>query len=141
MDAPSTRYFSRRSAGLSAFRAWDGKFTLQSGGDFTMPRDDSTYRAPPYFANINLHQLGAGYDHHVYFTHNCPYGEIFHEATGRWQINPLLLPSGDQPGSRYRVFVNLPSHGVEAAVGYDFIPDENKAGAERDRCSLNDGGL
>lgn len=117
--------------------AWDGKFTLQSGDNFTMQRDDSTYRATPYIANIDLHQLGAGYDHHVYFTHSYPYGEIFHKVTGRWQINPKLLPSGDQPGNRYRVFVHLPSHGAEAAIGYDFIPGENTAGAEPDHCSIN----
>ncbi|MEW2404767.1 hypothetical protein ACIPJQ_07830 [Streptomyces griseoviridis] len=42
-----------------------------------MERDDYTYRATPYIAPIDLHQLGAGYDHHVYFTHNYPDTDYF----------------------------------------------------------------
>lgn len=45
--------------------------------NITMERDDYTYRATPYIAPIDLHQLGAGYDHHVYFTHNYPDTDYF----------------------------------------------------------------
>lgn len=119
--------------------AWDGKFTLQVGDNITTQRTDSSFRATPYIANIDLHQLGAGYDHHVYFTHSYDYGEVFHQVTGRWQVNPKSLPSGDQPGERYKVYVHLPSHGAEATVRYDFIPGDNAAGAQPDYCNVNQG--
>ncbi|MGW0120746.1 hypothetical protein [Streptomyces sp. NPDC003327] len=115
----------------------DGKFTLQAGDNITMLRDDGTFRATPYLAPIDVHQLGAGYDHHVWFTHNYDYNEPFHKVTGRWQVNQEKLPSGDQPGQRYKVFVHLPSHGAEAVVRYDFIPGDNTAGAKADYCNVN----
>ncbi|MCX4984126.1 hypothetical protein [Streptomyces sp. NBC_00572] len=115
----------------------DGKFTLQSGDNITTLRNDGTYRATPYIANIDLHQLGAGYDHHVYFTHSYDYSQPFHRVTGRWQVNQKKLPSGDQPGQRYKVYLHLPSHAAEAVVRYDFIPGENTAGAKADFCNVN----
>ncbi|MFF9688566.1 hypothetical protein [Streptomyces sp. NPDC014623] len=118
---------------------WDGKFTLQSGDNITTLREDGSFRATPYIANIDLHQLGAGYDHHVYFTHSYEYSENFHRVTGRWQVNQNNLPSGDQPGQRYKVYVHLPSHGAEAVVRYDFIPGDNTAGAKPDYCNVNQG--
>ncbi|MEV4880445.1 hypothetical protein [Streptomyces cyaneofuscatus] len=117
----------------------DGKFTLQTGDNITMLRDDGTFRATPYIAPIDLHQLGAGYDHHVYFTHSYPYTDNFHKVTGRWEVNPSKLPSGDKFGQRYKVFVHLPSHGAEAIVRYDFIPGGNTAGAKPDYCNINQG--
>ncbi|MFG2566474.1 hypothetical protein ACGFR6_13650 [Streptomyces sp. NPDC048567] len=117
----------------------DGKFTLQVGDNITTRRNDGSYRATPYIANIDLHQLGAGFDRHVYFTHSYGYGEVFHQVTGRWQVHPSSLPSGDQPGERYKVFVHLPSHGAEATVRYDFIPGDNTAGAQADFCNVNQG--
>ena len=126
--------------GCGDFEAYeDGKFTLQVGDNITVQRDDSSYRATPYIANIDLHQLGAGYDHHVYFTHSYDYGKVFHQVTGRWQVNPASLPSGDQPGERYKVYVHLPGHGAEATVRYDFIPGDNTAGAKADYCNVNQG--
>lgn len=119
--------------------AWDGKFTLQVGDNFTMQRDDYSYRATPYIANIDLHQLGAGYDHHVYFTHSYDYAQVFHRVTGRWQVNQKSLPSGDDIGQRYKVYVHLPSHGAEATVRYDFVPGDNTSGAEPDYCNINQG--
>lgn len=117
----------------------DGKFTLQTGDNITMLRDDGTFRATPYIAPIDLHQLGAGYDHHVYFTHSYPDTDYFHKVTGRWQVNQAKLPSGDQPGQRYKVWIHLPSHGAEAIVRYNFIPGDNTAGAEADYCRVNQG--
>ncbi|WP_158710957.1 hypothetical protein [Streptomyces albus] len=117
----------------------DGKFTLQTGDNITTLRDDGTFRATPYLAPIDLHQLGAGYDHHVYFTHSYGDTDYFHKITGRWQVNQAKLPSGDQPGQRYKVFVHLPSHGAEAVVRYNFIPGDNTSGAEPDYCRVNQG--
>ncbi|MFF0459167.1 hypothetical protein [Streptomyces mexicanus] len=117
--------------------AADGKFTLQAGDNIATLRDDGTFRATPYLAPIDLHQLGAGYDHHVYFTHSYPDTDYYHKITGRWQVNPAKLPSGDQPGQRYKVFLHLPSHGAEAIVRYNFIPGDNTIGAKPDYCRVN----
>ncbi|MEU9362573.1 hypothetical protein AB0D35_31455 [Streptomyces sp. NPDC048301] len=118
----------------------DGKFTLQSGDSITMEREDGSFRATPYIAPIDLHQLGAGYDHHVYFTHSYDYSsQPFHRITGRWQVNQHKLPSGDQPGQRYKVYLHLPSHGAEAVVRYDFVPGDNTEGAKPDYCNVNQG--
>ncbi|MFC9129091.1 hypothetical protein ACFT4A_19870 [Streptomyces sp. NPDC057099] len=117
----------------------DGKFTLQAGDNITTLRDDGTFRATPYLAPIDLHQLGAGYDHHVYFTHSYGDTDYFHKVTGRWEVNQAKLPSGDQPGQRYKVYVHLPSHGAEAVVRYNFIPGDNTAGAKSDYCRVNQG--
>ncbi|MDT7840158.1 transglycosylase SLT domain-containing protein [Streptomyces justiciae] len=119
--------------------AYDGKFTLQTGDSITMKRDDGTFRATPYIAPIDLHQLGAGYDHHVWFTHSYGDTDYFHKITGRWEVNPAKLPSGDQPGQRYKVYIHLPSHGAEAIVRYNFIPGDNAFGAEADYCRVNQG--
>lgn len=119
--------------------AADGKFTLQAGDNITMLRDNGTFRATPYLAPIDLHQLGAGYDHHVYFTHNYPDTDYFHKITGRWEVNQAKLPSGDQPGQRYKIYLHLPSHGAEAVVRYNFIPGDNTAGAKADYCNVNQG--
>ncbi|MEU6541492.1 hypothetical protein [Streptomyces sp. NPDC047000] len=117
--------------------ATDGKFTLQTGDNITMQRDDTTWRATPYIAQIDIHQLGAGYDNHIYFTHSYPAGDIFHKVTGRWELNQARLPAGDQPGKRYDVFAHLPSHGGQANVKYNFIPGDNTVGAEADYCHVN----
>ncbi|MFE1958458.1 hypothetical protein [Streptomyces sp. NPDC059479] len=117
----------------------DGKFTLQTGDNITMLRDDGTFRATPYLAPIDLHQLGAGYDHHVYFTHSYGDTDYFHKVTGRWEVNQDKLPSGDQPGQRYKVYVHLPSHGAEAVVRYNLIPGDNTVGAKSDYCNVNQG--
>ncbi|MGW4435509.1 hypothetical protein ACWELO_07075 [Streptomyces sp. NPDC004596] len=115
----------------------DGKFTLQAGDNITTLRGDGTFRATPYLAPIDLHQLGAGYDHHVFFTHSYGDTDYFHKITGRWEVNQAKLPSGDQPGRRYKVFLHLPSHGAEAIVRYNFIPGDNTIGAKPDYCRVN----
>ncbi|MFE0701722.1 hypothetical protein [Streptomyces sp. NPDC058872] len=118
---------------------FDGKFTLQAGDNVTIQRADATYRATPYIAPIDVHQLGAGYDHHLYFTHSYDYDQSFHKVTGRWQVNQHLLPSGDQFGNRYKIYLHLPSHAAEAVVRYDFYPGDNTVGAKPDYCNVNQG--
>ena len=114
----------------------DGKFSLQLGDNFTYYRDDGTMRATPYIAQIDLHQLSAGYDGHSFFTHSYPAGDIFHKVTGRWEVNQKYLPNFDQLGKHYDVFVHVPNHGAEAIVRYNFIPGKNDEGLSTHSCRL-----
>jgi hypothetical protein len=60
------------------------------------------------YAQIDLHQLGAGYLGHSWFTHEYAAGgtyAIYHQVTGVW------VPDITQAG-RYWVQVHLPNHGA-----------------------------
>ncbi|MFI0929979.1 hypothetical protein [Streptomyces sp. NPDC021012] len=116
----------------------DGKFTMQYGDGLLMYRDQLlTWRATPAIAQIDVHQLGAGYNGHVFFTHSYPESDFFHKVTGRWKLNPAYLPGPDQPGRRYNVWIHLPNHGAEATVRYTTIPGPNKQGLGADTCPIN----
>ncbi|WP_406058903.1 transglycosylase SLT domain-containing protein [Streptomyces sp. NBC_01077] len=117
----------------------DGKFSLQLGDNLTKLRTDGTFRATPYIAQIDLHQLGAGYDGHVFFTHSYPESDFFHKVTARWELNPKSLPAADDVGNRYNVWVHLPNHGAQAVVRYTVIPGANSEGAVPDTCRVNQG--
>lgn len=62
--------------GCADSRTNDGKFTLQLGDNFTYQRSDGSWRVTGDIAPIDLHQLGAGYDGHAWFTHAYP-GSVF----------------------------------------------------------------
>ncbi|MER6478255.1 hypothetical protein [Streptomyces filamentosus] len=125
--------------GCGAFPNKDqGKFSLQFGDNLIVNRDDGTFRATPYIAQIDVHQLGAGYNGHVFFTHNYPSSDYFHKVTGRWQLNPGYLPSGDKPGGkRFTVWIHLPNHGAEATVRYTTKPGPNVEGLGPDTCTIS----
>ncbi|MFE0703866.1 hypothetical protein [Streptomyces sp. NPDC058872] len=114
-----------------------GKFSLQFGDNLIVDRGNGTFRASPYIAQIDVHQLGAGYNGHVFFTHSYPSSDFFHKVTGRWKLNPAYLPDPDQPGRRYNVWIHLPNHGAEATVRYTTIPGPNKEGLGVDMCSIS----
>ncbi|SCE82570.1 hypothetical protein GA0070214_102305 [Micromonospora chaiyaphumensis] len=84
----------------------DGKFVLRAG--FPAGSTNALY------ADIDLHQLGAGYQGHMWFSHVYPpvNGDPNpkHHLVGAWTPNLDL-----QPGERMRfdVVVHLPSHGGE----------------------------
>ncbi|WP_328944178.1 transglycosylase SLT domain-containing protein [Streptomyces sp. NBC_00250] len=114
-----------------------GKFSLQFGDNLIVDRGNKNFRASPYIAQIDVHQLGAGYNGHVFFTHSYPTADFFHKVTGRWKLNPALLPGPDQPGRRFNVWIHLPNHGAEATVRYTTIPGPNKGGLGTDTCNIS----
>ncbi|MEV7426575.1 hypothetical protein [Streptomyces sp. NPDC091212] len=130
----------------------DGRFTLRSGDSITTLRDDGTFRATPCIAPIELHQLGAGYDPHVYFTHSYGYTEPFHKITGRWQVNQGTRSAGKDTWFEMGTFSFRKGGRIEAnnmredATGDDnvvfdaiaFVPFNY---SEPGPCNLNDGGL
>ncbi|GAA3345753.1 hypothetical protein GCM10020358_53980 [Amorphoplanes nipponensis] len=90
----------------------DGKFTLRLGnpaGGYANPVDP-TWR----FAQIDLHQLGAGHKGHMWFTHvykpDYPDGDsnAKHQIVATWSPD---LPYPDD--TRYDIVAHLPSHGGE----------------------------
>ncbi|WP_030555393.1 transglycosylase SLT domain-containing protein [Streptomyces exfoliatus] len=119
--------------------AADGKFTLQLGDNINYLRPDGSFRATPSIAQIDLHQLGAGYNGHVFFTHSYPESDFFHKVTGRWALNPKSLPAANDIGKRYNVWIHLPNHGAEAIVRYTVIPGPNAEGLKPDTCRVNQG--
>lgn len=115
------------------------KFSLQLGDNFTYIRDDGTARATPYIAQIDLHQIGVGYDGHSFFTHNYATNDFFHRVTARWEVDQKFLPASTDVGKRYDVWVHLPSHGAQASVVYQAIPGRNDSSAAVLTCDLNQG--
>ncbi|WP_432062050.1 hypothetical protein [Streptomyces sp. S1] len=124
--------------GCGAFPSGEqGKFSLQFGDNLIVNRNDGTFRASPYIAQIDVHQLGAGYNGHVFFTHSYPSTDLFHKVTGRWMLNPAYLPAADKPGKRFNVWIHLPNHGAEATVRYTTKPGPNKESLRADTCNIN----
>jgi hypothetical protein len=113
-----------------------GKFTLRLGSP--AGGDGSTY------GQIDLHQLGAGYNGHMWFTHVFPpseYGAVtynYHKVVGTWTPELNLSQNVTQ---RYDVLVHLPSHGGEySQAEYLVYPDTSDAIANPDNTCVIDQG-
>ncbi|MFF1834973.1 transglycosylase SLT domain-containing protein [Streptomyces sp. NPDC058231] len=121
----------------------DGKFNLQLGDNFTYNRSDSTVRATGDIASIDLHQLGAGYDGHAWFTHAYKggpgnAGDLWHKVTATWTPNPSLMSEPGTTGLLYDIYVHLPNHGAQAIVPYTVNVGMSNAGVTATRsCSVN----
>lgn len=138
-----------------------GKFTLRLGDNITVDRSDGSWRATEDIAPIDLHQLGAGYDGHMWFTHGYPGPKtpdtapnaglpgsetdfsdsnfLWHQVTATWTPDPKELPDADQPGADMDIFVHLPNHGAQAIVPYIVNPGNNSLNAASHRCRINQG--
>ncbi|WP_127501686.1 hypothetical protein [Actinoplanes solisilvae] len=89
-----------------------GKFTIRAGaptGDvptYNMATGSTTYMvAYSKYGQWDLHQLGAGYQGHMWFTHaDQPDLAPIRKVVGTW--TPNLTSAG-----KYDILVNLPSHG------------------------------
>ncbi|MFH9944237.1 transglycosylase SLT domain-containing protein [Streptomyces murinus] len=129
--------------GCRESRHIDGKFNLQLGDNFTYDRSDGTWRATGDIAPIDLHQLGAGYDGHAWFTHGYAggsgeAGDLWHKVTATWAPNPSLMSDPGTTGLLYDIWVHLPNHGAQGVVPYSVHVGDNTAGATATRtCSIN----
>jgi hypothetical protein len=106
-------------------RARGGKFTLRVGSP---PGAESTV----YYGMIDLHQIGAGYQGHMWFTHMYDPAVVskdgptamtmkeLHGIVGTW--TPDLASAG-----RYDILVHIPSHGAQAAAQYVVFGDNTDA--------------
>lgn len=126
--------------GCADSRTNDGKFTLQLGDNFTYQRGDGSWRATGDIAPIDLHQLGAGYDGHAWFTHAYPgstvgpsvteAGDLWHKVLGTWTPDPALMADYGTNGVLYDIWVHLPNHGAQALVPYTVNVGMNNAGVK-----------
>ncbi|MEU6541484.1 hypothetical protein [Streptomyces sp. NPDC047000] len=121
----------------------EGKFTLQFGDNFTYNRSDGTVRATGDIAAIDLHQLGAGYDGHAWFTHGYAGGsgsatDLWHKVTATWTPDPSKMSDPGTTGLLYDIYVHLPNHGAQAIVPYTVHVGMNTSGVTPTRtCSVN----
>ncbi|MEU1164978.1 hypothetical protein ABZ372_32370 [Streptomyces sp. NPDC005921] len=130
--------------GCTDSRTNDGKFTFQLGDNFTYQRSDGSWRATGDIAPIDLHQLGAGYDGHVWFTHAYPggavaeAGDLWHEVLATWTPDPALMADYGTTGVLYDIFVHLPNHGAQAVVPYTVHVGMNNANVKQTHvCNVN----
>jgi hypothetical protein len=81
----------------------DGKFTIRAGSPAGATND-------AYYADVDLHQLGAGHQGHIWFTHGAS-GDALkkHRIVGTWTPD-LALDAHET--ERFDVLVHLPSHGA-----------------------------
>ncbi|MFC4063986.1 hypothetical protein [Actinoplanes subglobosus] len=86
----------------------NGKFTLRLGN----PAGDIS--TAPY-AEIDLHQVGAGYKGHSWFTYLYRSDRTKHKIVGTW-IPDLDLVPGTR--SRYSIVAHLPNHGADGFGDY-----------------------
>ena len=104
----------------------DGKFTLRLGdpaGGLANPEDPNWK-----YAQIDLHQLGAGHKGHMWFTHVYPpttgsESNAKHQVIATWSPD---LPAAFSANQRYDIVAHMPSHGGEWDLSKYYIwPDPN----------------
>ncbi|HWS36486.1 MAG TPA: hypothetical protein VN408_27590 [Actinoplanes sp.] len=97
----------------SVVKPQNGRFSLQLG-DPTGATDDT------YYAPIDLHQLGAGWQGHIWFTYGYSGDRLKkHKVVGQWTPD---LPISPGTRGRFSVLVHLPSHGGTGNVTYHLQP-------------------
>ncbi|WP_329254087.1 hypothetical protein [Streptomyces canus] len=123
----------------------DGKFNLQLGDNFTYQRPDGSWRATGDIAPIDLHQLGAGYDGHVWFTHTYAGGngsaasaaDLWHKVSATWTPYPELMAQSGTTGVLYNIYVHLPNHGAQGKVAYNVhVGNSGQGVAELHSCPI-----
>jgi hypothetical protein len=115
----------------------NGKFTIRMGSP------SGGYGA--LYAPYDLHQLGAGYKGHMWFTHVYPddwtfgdfedFYEPRHQIIGTW--TPDLAGQTAQT-QRYDILVSLPSHGASYKSA-EYVIWQNWLDIASDSCVINQG--
>jgi hypothetical protein len=118
-----------------------GKFKLRFGDNFTLHRNDGTWRATEDIAPIDLHQIGGGYDGHFWFTHAYPAASnsnyLWHKVTATWTPDRGLGPASIAPQD-FDLYVHLPDHGAQAVVHYVLDPGPNSVSPQTSHyCDVN----
>lgn len=133
--------------------AWsgsDGKFTIRLGDNISIDTNQGgVMQANPMSAQIDLHQIGAGFLGHFYFTHtydgtnkesatttlsngssdsslnyktnDLVPAQVQHKVTGTWIPDPSHISK-----QSYEMIVSIPDHGANApSVTYHIYPGFN----------------
>ncbi|MGR6322824.1 hypothetical protein Q2K19_11415 [Micromonospora soli] len=107
-----------------AGQSWGGKFTLRLGS----PAGDLM----SFHADIDLHQLGAGYLGHMWFSHSMdPDYAGLHKIVGTWTPN---IRSGT---SSWDIVVHLPSHGANETGASYYIERGRGVAGDPAECPIN----
>jgi hypothetical protein len=80
-------------------------------GSFDLEDSSGTQLSAADVASIDLHQLGAGFGGHTWFTHTRPASDASHEVVGRW--TPSIPAAGIY---EIRVFIPAPGATTTAAT-------------------------
>ncbi|MEY9849030.1 hypothetical protein ABH940_006134 [Streptacidiphilus sp. BW17] len=108
-----------------------GKFQLRLGDNYagsTLDTNPLTYENP-LIAQIDLHQLGAGWMGHIFFTHSYALNDYQNKVTGAWTLRPDSIAS---TGETFDIRVHLPSHGSTVTNAHYVVAegDSPTAGVE-----------
>ncbi len=107
-----------------------GKFSLRLGDSFAGKEitESGLTLENPLTAQIDLHQLGAGWMGHIYFTHTYPLNDYAHKVTAQWAPDPSAIPAA---GEQFDIHIHLPSHGNTASSVYYLLKEGvSSTGAE-----------
>lgn len=99
---------SQYNLGCTDVGQQNGKFTLRLG-DPAGSEDVAPYAA------IDLHQIGAGYKGHSWFTYMYPKSDVKRKVVGSWTPELDLKP-GER--TRYSIVAHLPNHGADGIGDY-----------------------
>jgi hypothetical protein len=109
----------------------NGKFTLRVGS----PANNTTLY--PY-GQIDLHQVGSGYQGHMWFTHvYAPSAAGKHKVVGTWSpdLEGPRVPGGT-PNTLFDIVVHLPSHGGEYDHAQYIVEGDPLTGVQQS-CTLD----
>lgn len=121
---------SRYALGCPEMTPQFGKFTLRLGDPAGVPDQAA-------IANIDLHQLGAGWRGHIWFTHIFPDNDArfaIKKVVATW--TPRLAP---EEAGEFDIMVHLPSHGGNAPVDYEIARDAGPV-ADDAECHIDQAG-
>ncbi|MFC4067423.1 hypothetical protein [Actinoplanes subglobosus] len=115
--------------GCTNVKPQNGRFNLLMG-DPSGATDDS------YYAAIDLHQVGAGFQGHVWSTYGYSGDRLKkHKIVGQWTPD---LGLGPQKRGRYSVLVHIPSHGGTGNAEYHLQPSTRDNDEYVDfKCTIN----
>lgn len=113
------------------------------GGKFSLRVGDWPGSIASYYGQVDLHQLGAGYLGHIWFTHSYD-GTGEYDGNGNHTCDPLAVTPAEvclhlvvgtwsprlSSTGRYDVLVHLPDHGGTATVNYIVFDNSADAGTD-----------
>jgi hypothetical protein len=104
----------------------NGKFTLRlgdpAGSELTAP-----------YAAVDLHQIGAGYKGHSWFTYLYPSARTKRRVVGSWTPDLDLAPG---TRANYAIVAHLPSHGADGYGTYVITTGAGSLGVQKE-CDID----